>query len=139
MRLELTRFVYSSRSTIGLLTVDGAYECFILEDTTREVNGAPVEQWKVKGHTAIPVGTYRVVVSISNRFGRETPELLEVPGFLGIRVHPGNSAADTEGCLLPGRVRDHDWVGESRKAYDALFAKIAEAARRGDEITITVS
>jgi len=139
MKIELSRSVYSSISTIGTIYVDGTFECYCLEDTTRERAGAPVSSWKIPGKTAIPAGTYTVTVSRSARFQRDLPELLDVPGFLGIRIHPGNSDADTEGCILPGRTRGKDRVGESRKAYDALFAKIKTAWIRGEQVTIRVT
>jgi len=139
MLLELKRCEFSSTSTIGDLYVDGVWQCFVLEDAVREINGAPVASWKLRGRTAIPRGRYRVRISQSARFGRETPELLEVPGFLGIRIHPGNVAADTEGCLLPGLTKSPDWVGKSRAAYAALEAAIRSALTAGEIVQISVS
>lgn len=138
MRLHLFRHAFTERSTTGLLFIGSDFECFILEDVVREAPGFPVAEWKVKGKTAIPRGTYRVVISHSHRFQKETPELLDVPGFLGIRIHPGNTDADTEGCLLPGRTRTRDFVGQSRFAYDQLAAKLRAALDRGETIDITV-
>lgn len=127
MRLELKRKWLTREATVGELFINGQFECFILEDQTREIPGIPVEQWKVKGKTAIPVGRYRVVITFSNRFKRDLPLLENVPGFAGIRIHPGNKAVDTEGCLLPGLDRKINEVQRSRIAFDELFRKIAGA------------
>ena len=73
-----------------------------LEDTVREVPGQPVHLWKVPGVTAIPAGTYELIVDFSNRFQKMMPHILDVEGFTGVRIHAGNSSHDTEGCLLLG-------------------------------------
>ena len=125
MTLTMRRKHLTPQSTISSLDVDGVYECWILEDVVR----APGV--KVAGKTAIPAGRYEVVVTFSNRFQRMLPLLLKVPMFEGIRIHPGNTAADTEGCLLPGITRAVDSVGNSRMAFDKLFAKIEAAAKVG--------
>src|SRR6185503_20455515 len=124
MELELKRRWFTTLSTIGELFIDGEWFCFILEDKMRELPGVPVEQWKIKGRTAIPVGRYQVVIAPSARFKRDLPRLLRVPGFEGILIHPGNTAVDTEGCLLPGLTRAADKVLSSRVAFSRLFAKL---------------
>lgn len=116
MTLTLVREPSENGRTFGVLYVDGVFECHTLED--------PVRPFKVAGHTAIPPGRYRVRVTWSPRFKRQLPLVEEVPGFEGIRFHPGNSAADTEGCILPGTTRDFDRVVGSRVAFDALLAKL---------------
>ncbi len=130
MRLRLTRKYFTDESTIGELTVDGSFECFTLEDKVRDQ--------KVWGKTAIPAGTYDVAITHSRRFNRELPELQNVPGYAGVRVHTGNCPADTEGCILVGKSRSKDWVSESVAAFGPLFEKMREAARRGEKITIEV-
>lgn len=124
--------------TISECYVDGVYECFILEDQVREVEGEPVEKWKVKGETAIPKGTYGVIVNESTRFKRLLPLLRGVPGFSGVRIHPGNTSEDTEGCLLPGRTRTEWSVGESKVAFGQLFDKIKAAIDEGDSVTLEI-
>lgn len=104
----------------------------------REVAGQPVAQWKVPGKTAIPYGTYNVVITWSNRFGRLLPLLENVPGYTGVRIHAGNTSADTEGCLLPGRVRHAKGVGQSRPACDQLLPKIDRALKAGAKVTIEI-
>jgi predicted DNA-binding transcriptional regulator AlpA len=103
-----------SGATLGAWYVDGVWVCWNLEDEIREVLGAPVSAWKVPGRTAIPAGAYVLAYTRSERFSAAAPakaghavdvytlEVLAVPGFAGIRVHAGNWATNTEGCLLPG-------------------------------------
>lgn len=119
--------------TISKLYVDGVYTCFIMEDVIRT---GP----KVHGRTAIQRGIYNVVVTMSNRFKRLLPLIEDVPGFAGIRIHPGNTSLDTEGCLLPGKtlgkVESRRAVLDSRQAFSELFGKIQEAIGKGEKITI---
>jgi hypothetical protein len=98
MNLILIRNIYSPDTTIGDLIINNEIFCHSLEDVVRP-NGAP----KVDGETAIPAGRYRVMLSMSPRFGRVIPILISVPGFEGIRIHGGNTAADTEGCVIVAR------------------------------------
>ncbi len=140
MRLLLTRFNNSPTYTVGTIFIDGRRHCFALEDAERERPGVPVEQWKVPGKTAIPRGEYTVIVNRSARFKRDLPLLLDVPGFSGVRIHPGNSSADTEGCILVGQSWEgDDWVGGSRVAFDPLFAKIKAAYTAGEKITLEIA
>lgn len=130
MRLNLTRKIFTSESTIGTLSVDDDFECVTLEDRVRDK--------KIHGATAIPAGTYEVVIRHSPKFGRKMPRLKDVPGFEGILIHWGNTAADTEGCILVGQSEAKNFVGSSRAAFAALFAKIEAAVARGEPIEITV-
>jgi hypothetical protein len=130
MHLKVLRSAFTNRSTIGELYVDDAFECFTLEDMARPV--------KVPGMTAIPEGVYVVSVSFSNRFRRLLPEIHNVPNYTGVRIHPGNTDTDTEGCILVGRAKAEDFIGNSRAAFDKLFARIQEAARR-EKIFIEVT
>ena len=93
---------------------------------------------KVYGKTCIPNGTYTVVLSYSNRFKRILPELLNVPHFLGIRMHEGNSSKDTDGCLLLGTKSKGDWVTASRVAFNKVYKLLQDAVARKEEITITI-
>lgn len=132
MRLLLQRLQLDPDVTIGGLNVDDAWQAWTLEDTVR----APGV--KVPGATAIPAGKYRVDITFSNRFQRPLPLLLNVPNFEGVRIHPGNTAADTEGCILVGEDRLAKSVGRSRLAFAALFAKLLSAKARGESITIQI-
>lgn len=96
MILELQPFAKRKTYTISKLYANGKYICDILEDLARKPGV------KVYGETAIPEGTYKVVLTPSPKFKRVLPLLLDVPGFTGIRIHEGNTAKDTHGCLIPG-------------------------------------
>lgn len=141
MELSLIAVSKTAKSTISRLLIDLQFECFILEDVDRFLKQSmPLEEIaakKVHGKTAIPEGRYEVIITMSNRFKRRLPLLVNVPGFEGIRIHPGNTAADTEGCLLPGTGRGLDTVTSSRTAFDGLFRKIDEALKT-EKVFITI-
>jgi hypothetical protein len=126
MKIQIKRLHKSENSTIGEMTIDGKFECYTLEDIERDV--------KIKSETAIPKGTYKVIINQSNRFKKLMPLVLNVPNFEGIRIHPGNSNHDTEGCILVGQTRSKDYISKSRKAYEILFAKMKLAK----DITLTI-
>jgi len=98
---------------------------------------AEIKAQKVYGATAIPAGRYRVAFTFSNRFQKYLPLLIDVPGYEGVRIHPGNKAEHTEGCLLPGTSFTADFVGNSRAACAALFAKM-KAVERNEQIWLTI-
>lgn len=129
MKLQLVRTERSGNSTIGELSVDGQFECYTLEDLERPV--------KIKGETAIPVGHYEVIINQSQRFGRLLPLLLNVPEFEGVRIHPGNTAADTEGCILVGETKGEASIGQSRAAFQQLFDKL-EIALKTEKVFIEI-
>jgi len=131
MKLLLVREVFTHESTIGVLSVDGKFECYTLEDRVRPV--------KVAKKTAIPMGTYKVIVDHSKRFKRDMPHVLDVPHFEGIRIHSGNTAADTEGCILVGQVKGKNQISGSRLAYKPLFKKINDAFQQKEEITLEIT
>ena len=124
MKLLLERLPSEMTCTLGSLFVNGEYLCVTLEDVVREFPGVPVEQWKIKGETAIPAGTYDVRLTFSNRFQKVLPQLMNVPGFEGIRIHAGNTSADTEGCLLVGREIGSESILQSRMALQDLMDKL---------------
>ena len=117
MEIQVRRRKSSAYSTLSEIYVDGELVCFALEDPVRERPGVPVEEWKIKGETAIPAGRYRVQIMWSPRFARFLPRLQDVPGFVGVLIHPGNYPRDTEGCILPG----------TQIAGDAVVEKIGRA------------
>ncbi len=135
MHLLLTRTVFSPAATIGVLALDGQPFCHVLEDVVR-----PAGQAKIFGRTAIPAGSYGVVITYSTRFRQPMPLLLQVPGYEGVRIHSGNSAADTEGCLLVGTYdpRRPDWVSNSRATYAGLFARLQAARDAGQSLRLTI-
>lgn len=129
MNLELRRLEIDEDATIGELRIGGEWFCWTLEDRVRAQ--------KIKHATAIPAGVYQVVISESRRFGVAMPEVLQVPEFTGIRIHPGNTAADTSGCILVGLVRNGARIGESRRAFEALMRRLEEAGAAGVTLAIT--
>lgn len=138
MKLRLERAPSAHGATIGELYVDGVFECYTCEDEVREIEGQPVESWKVKGRTAIARGSYPVGITPSARFHRDLPILGRVKGFDGVRIHPGNTSEDTEGCILPGQTRTDRTVGQSKAAFSALFDKIRGAINAGDYVSIEI-
>lgn len=129
MELLLKRLHKTNNSTIGELSINGKFECYTLEDVER------VE--KVKGKTAIPKGRYQVIITMSNRFKVELPLLLNVPNFEGIRIHAGNKATDTEGCLLLGTTRSVDFIGNSKLAMSKFLPKLKESLKK-EKVFITI-
>ena len=147
MELRLDRIFRTNEYTIGELYVDGAYLCDTLEDPVRPLpevcpntpKGIACKcKEKVYGDTAVPAGTYEVKLSYSNRFKRIMPEILNVPHFLGIRIHSGNSSKDTEGCIILGTKSKGDWVTASRVAFNKVYKLLQKAVDNKEEITITI-
>ena len=151
MELILKRIAKRKTYTIGRLYIreqvmdeylpgtENKYFCDTLEPTWRDyANGA----YKVKGRSAIPEGRYAVVISYSPKFKQWLPILLGGPDFnrkwQGIRIHAGNTAKDTEGCILVGQNREVGKVLDSRKWLYELKQKIVEAKDRGEAVWITV-
>jgi hypothetical protein len=104
MELKLIRSVFNSDCTLGKLYLDGVFYAFTCEDTVR--NLLPDGSGKVQNKTAIDFGRYEVVLTFSNHFQKYLPLLLNVKFFEGIRIHGGNTAADSEGCILIGAEGD---------------------------------
>jgi len=119
LKLHLERDVLKDGFTLGKLSIDGQHFCYTVEDAVRPV--------KIAGVTAIPYGVYKVVLTLSNRFKKVMPLLLDVPGFEGVRIHAGNTAADTEGCLIVGFERWEKGVLRSRSAFEGLMAVLEKA------------
>ncbi len=134
MNLMLTRKYFTEKSTIGALSIDFEFCCWVLEDKQR----GPDEP-KLFGQTAIPQGRYEVVITHSPRFDIDMPLLVDVPGFQGVRIHPGNRPDDTEGCLLVGEERGLDEVLHSRVAYEKLFEKLRLAEAKGERMWISIT
>lgn len=119
MRLHLQREPTTNAKTFGSLYINGLWQCWTLEDAIRPS--------KIPKQTAIPSGTYSVVLTESNRFKRILPLLLSVPGYEGVRMHSGNTIEDTEGCILVGTVREDARILNSRVALDALMLELRTA------------
>jgi len=138
MELTLQRNSSTKQSTIGDLSIDGSHFCFTCEDVVRETGG-PVAEWKIKGETAIPSGRYKIGLVKSSRFGPDTLSLEDVPGFESIRIHSGNTSADTEGCLLVGETHNGNMIGTSCGALAKLKKKLIPAIKAGEDVHITIS
>jgi hypothetical protein len=117
--------------TVGELWEGDEWICFTLEDVERVT--------KIPGETAIPLGTYEIIVTPSPRFKRPLPLLIDVPNFDGIRIHPGNTTLDTDGCILVGSEFQGEVLGQSQAAFDPLFARIQDAKSRGEKVTIEIT
>ena len=137
---------------VDRLTSD-RYLCNTLEPTWRNLLGIELppeiemarlgrESGKIalkqKGKTAIPEGSYPVAVTWSPRFKRWLPLLLGVPKFEGIRIHAGNTAEDTEGCILVGENKKVGMVVNSRIWLGRLIRRINEAKEKDEDIWITI-
>lgn len=139
MEIQVKRFEYSSNYTISKLYVDGEYLCYVLEDTVREIEGVAVSKWKIPSKTAIPKGTYEVTLTYSPHFQKMMPLLNGVEGYEGVRIHTGNTATDTEGCLIVGSIWIGGWsVGGSRAAMGVLMPMIEDAVKKSHPISLKI-
>lgn len=136
MKLELVRDDFTDLRTLGKLYVDGVYLGETCEDCDRHLENGQEE--KVYGQTAIPRGLYKVILSFSQRFKKPLPEVLDVPGFTGVRIHAGNTAADTHGCPLLGRVRTADGVANCAPVVQRLIDMLETAEEAGEAVTLEV-
>ena len=131
MRLTLIRVANRPTYCIGKLYIDGVYFSDVLEDVDRGLDDAmdeeTIKKLKVKGQTAIPTGIYQVLLTYSPKYKRIMPLINNVKGYSGIRIHSGNTAKDTEGCLLVGKNKEVGKVLESRITYNALFKRLQQA------------
>lgn len=141
MKLTLTRRFRGEDYTIGTLYIDGERFCDTLEDQDRDANRNGVfdgDEKKAAGTTAVPNGTYQVVVNQSPRFGRELPRLLAVPSFEGVLIHRGNTPEDTAGCILVGENKVKGRVINSTPYEVELTRRIKEATAAGETCTIEI-
>ena len=118
MQVTVKRIFKGPEYTIGKLYLDGHYLCDTLEDTVRPAGT------KIAGKTAIPAGTYKCKKTWSPRFGKILPELFDVPNFTGVRIHTGNTAKDTEGCILVGLNKTKGAVIDSQATFNFLMARL---------------
>lgn len=130
MELVLQRLPSDAHRTHGDLFIDGAWECYTLEDVVREV--------KVHGETAIWPGRYRLTMENSPRFGPDTITVNGVRDFVGVRIHAGNDETHTEGCPLVGKVRAAASILQSKAALAELKPKIKAALQDGGEAWLEV-
>ena len=152
MELELRRIARRDTYTIGRLSIDGQYFCDTIEDRDRglrqDLPTSVNQAKKIRGQTAIPVGRYRVSLGVkSPKYSKKKqyaacngylPRLINVPAFDGILIHIGNTAADSEGCILVGRNKKVGMVLESATTFWQLYDRLQTADRKGEQIYITV-
>jgi len=131
LHLNIVRIAEKSTYTIGKFYVDGEYFADTLEDAVRTE--------KIKGKTAIPEGTYDVIFTMSNRFKKVMPLLLDVPNFEGVRIHSGNIPEDTEGCILVGKNTVVGKLTDSRLWTNKLYFILKKHIEEGFELKLTIS
>lgn len=152
MVLKVNRAWKKSGYTIGKFFVNGVRLCESLEDTDRGLNSgmseALIKMTKIAGQTAIPTGTYTVVLSVSPKFKNKTwakkygglvPEIKNVPGYSGVRIHPLTDATQTDGCVGVGENKAVGKLLNSQKRYFELMDKyIVPAWSRKEQIFIMI-
>jgi hypothetical protein len=134
--MKLIRRYQGEHYTIGSLYLDNAYLCDTLEDKVRHLNQGGE---KVPGETAIPFGTYKVELTMSPKFKRLLPVLVDVPQFTGIRIHRGNRAQDTHGCILPGENKVKGKVLRSTKYEMEIIQWILKVILEGYQVQIEIT
>lgn len=134
MQLHVIRTTFTDQSSVGELHINGQFYCFTLEDVDRNLRAdmplTDIRTHKRFAQTAIPTGSYEVVLNWSNRFKKQMPLLLRVPGWEGVRIHSGNFAHQTEGCILLGKTKLDNMVGVSNKTFEAFMVEIRKAAKQ---------
>lgn len=153
MELKVKRIAKKNEYTIGRLYIDGNYVCDTLEDCDRDLTQDmpldEIKEKKVYGKTAIPTGTYEIDMntvspkfekrSWAKSFGGKIPRLVNVPGYEGVLLHCGNTAADSSGCLLVGKNSIKGMITDSSRTFMSLMTKhLLPAKLRGEKITITI-
>ena len=142
MKLELKRIALKPNYTIGKLFINGTYYCDTIEDKVIDLNkNGKFDDGlnKVMHQTAIPYGTFKVVVNHSPKFNRELPRLLDVPYFEGILIHNGSDQNSSSGCIIVGENKTVGKVTNSTFYMNNLTARIKDAQNKGETTTITIS
>lgn len=143
MELTLIRKFKGPTYTIGDLGIDGKFFCNTIEDTVRELPATCPDtprgrsctcKEKVYARTAIPAGQYRITLEYSPRFKHRMPYLHDVPHFLGILIHSGNTETDSAGCIIVGENTVKGKVLNSRTTFQRLYALL----EKEKEITIRI-
>ena len=137
MRIVVQRTMFSDKSAIGQLMIDGRFFCYTLEDVDRYLEEDGSE--KIAKETAIPRGLYPILITHSRHFNMDLPLLCDVKGFRGVRIHSGNTDEHTEGCILVGSDFTDDFVCNSRSTFAKLFNKINDALNKHEDVTLEVT
>lgn len=152
MEIKVKRKWKKEAYTIGKMYIDGEYVCDTLEDKDRGLTSnmsvAQICGVKVHGETAIPTGRYLVdMKTVSPRFGGRAqyqfckgrlPRLCNTPGYQGVLIHIGNTAKDTDGCILVGENKEKGKVLNSTATFRKLYPILKAADERGEQIWITI-
>ena len=142
LHLTLIRKWKNPGYTIGQLYAGGRLICNTVEDADRGLHqfmtNTEIARIKKPGGTAIPIGTYKLNVCISPKFGRKLIEVLNVPGYSGIRVHRGNNSKDSAGCILPGQNTIKGGVTNSAKYEELLTSMVESALNNKEEAYLTI-
>ena len=142
MRLLLKRRFLAPDYTIGTLYINGMRFCDTIEDKVRDINQDgdldDEGEGKVFGETAIPYGKYAMDLTMSPKFKRKLPLLLNVPHFTGIRIHRGNTAEDSHGCILVGENKIKGKVINSSTYEIILVEKMTMAIANEEDLTIEI-
>lgn len=139
MIITVRRIAMKDTYTIGKLYIDGVYFCDTIEDKDRGIDDSmeesEIRKKKVYGLTAIPLGTYKVEITYSPKFKKNLPLLIGVKGFEGIRIHSGNTAKDSLGCIIVGRNKKVGMVLDSRATMTKLL-KVLTSTKENIWLTI---
>lgn len=153
MKIKLHRKYRKNTYSIGLLYVEGKRFCDTCEDKDRGLKQtdslASIKARKVYAETAIPIGTYKVLMDVvspkyagvawyKSLCGGKMPRLQNVPGYEGVLIHPGSNALDSAGCILVGRNTVKGGLTQSRDTFSKLYALMSAAHKRGEEITLEI-
>lgn len=133
--LDLYRDVLTPSYTLGVMSADGAFLGYTVEDTDRQLENGGI---KLYGITAIPRGRYRVIVSLSYRFKKRLPEILDVPQFTGVRIHGANDANQLLGCVGLGSERTDDGVRNCAMVKQHLIEMIDAATDNKEEVWLEI-
>lgn len=142
MEITLDRAWKKDGYTISRLFINGERVCEALEDTDRGLKQSmsldEIKKLKIYGKTAIPSGRYKVVMSYSPKFKKVLPEVLDIVGYSNVRIHAGNTAKDTLGCILPGLNVRKGAVLYSTKWTNVIISEISSAIKRGEEVWLNI-
>lgn len=153
MEIKVERKWKKETYTIGRLYINGKFFCNTLEDMDRGLKQSDpittIQKKKVYGETAIPTGKYKIEMDVvSPKYSAvkwyqdlckgKMPRLLNVPGFEGVLIHPGNTSLDTFGCILVGENKVKGKLINSRETFKNLYKQLRTAADNKEEITIEI-
>lgn len=137
VKLRLERTFLGETYTIGKLYISDKYFCDVLEDRVVDKDKSGKfegKEVKVFGESAIPYGTYEIILNMSPKFKRVLPRLLNVPHFDGVLIHSGNTSIDTHGCLLVGLNKEKGKVINSKFYEEALVKELSKYKQISIEI-----